>query len=204
MLRQVGDLTLFQNFLRALAARSGQILNMTDIARDLGVSVNTLKAWLSILESTFQVIILRPYFKNIGKRLVKSPKVYFTDVGILCYLVGLKDPVHAASGPMGGTIFETAVISEILKTIIHRGEEPQIYFWRTSTGKEVDLIIQMEGKLVPIEIKLSATPKPAIADSIKVFQEDYKELSTTGYIIHPGEVHLPLGKNVEALPFNFL
>ena len=204
MLKQIGDLTLFQNFFRALAARSGQLLNLTDISRDLGIAVNTVKAWLSILESTFQVVILRPYFNNIGKRLVKSPKVYFTDVGILCYLVGLKDPDHAASGPMGGTIFETAVISEIIKTIIHRGEEPQIYFWRTSSGKKVDVIIQREGKLVPIEIKLSSTPKPVMADNIKIFQEDYKEISTTGYVIHPGDIHLPLGENVEALPFGLL
>jgi len=107
-LRNVGDLTQFQNFLRALAARSAQLLNLSELARDLGVAVNTAKTWLSVLEATYQVIVLRPYFANIGKRLVKTPKVYFTDVGTLCYLVGLRDPEHAASGPMGGAIMETA------------------------------------------------------------------------------------------------
>lgn len=102
--RQVDDLSQFQNFLRALAARSAQLLNLTDVARDLGVAVNTTKAWLSVMEATYQVIVLRPYFANIGKRLVKTPKVYFSDVGTLCYLTGLKDPEHAASGPMGGAI----------------------------------------------------------------------------------------------------
>lgn len=101
-LRQVGDLRSFQSFLRSLAARAGQLLNLTDVARDLGLAVNTAKAWLSALEATFQVIVLRPYHANVGKRLVKTPKVYFTDTGMLCYLAGLKDPAHAAAGPLGG------------------------------------------------------------------------------------------------------
>ena len=123
-MRQVGDLTQYQNFLRVLAARSAQLLNLTDVARDLGVAVNTVKAWLSVLEATYQVIIVRPYFANVGKRLVKTPKVYFTDVGTLCYLAGLKDPEHAAAGPMSGAIFETAVLSEIVRTLTHRGMDP--------------------------------------------------------------------------------
>ena len=100
-LRQVGDLTQFQDFLRTLAARSGQLLNLSDVARDLGIAVNTAKAWLSALEASFQVMIVRPYFANIGKRLVKTPKVYFTDTGTLCFLTGLRDPDHAALGPLG-------------------------------------------------------------------------------------------------------
>lgn len=100
-LRNIGDLALFRTFLRALAARSGQILNLSNLARDVGVSVNSAKNWISILEVGFQIFILRPYFANIGKRLVKSPKVYFTDTGLLCYLVGLRDTERAASGPMG-------------------------------------------------------------------------------------------------------
>ena len=101
MLRQVGDLTQYQLFLRAIAARSGQLLNMTSLGRDLGIAVNTVKAWLSILEATYQVTVLRPYPANVGKRLVKTPKVYFSDVGTLCYLVGLKDPIHAMSRSNG-------------------------------------------------------------------------------------------------------
>ena len=159
-IRQVGDLTLFQNFLRTIAARSGQLLKLTGLARDLGVAVNTVKAWLSVLEATFQVIVLRPYFANVGKRLVKTPKVYFTDTGTLCYLAGLRDPEHAASGPMGGAIFESAVLSEVLKTFVHRGEDPQVYFWRTSYGAEVDIVVEAAGKLIPIEVKLTSTPRP--------------------------------------------
>ena len=200
-LRQVGDLSQFQDFIRILAARSAQLLNLTDVARDLGVAVNTAKAWLSVLEATYQVIVLRPYFANVGKRLIKTPKVYFTDVGTLCYLVGLRDPEHAASGPMGGAIMETAVLSEIVKTLTHRGIDPQVYFWRTIAGTEVDFVVEAGGKLVPIEVKLSATPRPAMASAIKTFQKDFGDKAMPGYVVHPGDIMLPLGSGVTALPF---
>ena len=200
-LRQVGDLTQYQNFLRVLAARSAQLVNLTDVARDLGVAVNTIKAWLSVLEAAYQVTVLRPYFANVGKRLVKTPKVYFTDVGTLCYLAGLKDPAHAASGPMGGAIMETAVLSEIFKTLTHRGIDPQIYFWRTLAGTEVDFVVEATTGLVAIEVKLSATPRPAMATAIKTFQRDMKSVAMHGYVVHPGDIHLPLSPDVTALPF---
>jgi predicted AAA+ superfamily ATPase len=203
-LRQVGDLTLFQNFLRALAARSGQLLNLTEMARDLGLAVNTIKAWLSILEATFQVIVLRPYYGNIGKRLVKTPKVYFMDTGTLCHLTGLKDPEHAASGPMGGVIFETAVLTEIIKTLVHRGEVPQVYFWRTSSGSEVDIVVDAGRKLIPFEVKLSSTPRPAMAKGILTFQRDFGEKAAPGFVVHPGDSRLPLARDVTALPFQEL
>ena len=200
-LRQVGDLTQYQNFLRVLAARSAQLVNLTDVARDLGVAVNTIKAWLSVLEATYQVIVLRPYFANVGKRLVKTPKVYFTDVGTLCYLAGLKDPAHAASGPMGGAIMETAVLSEIVKTLTHRGIDPQVYFWRTLAGTEVDFLVEAAAGIVAIEVKLSATPRLAMAAAIKTFQGDMKSAAMHGYVVHPGDIRLPLGPGVTAIPF---
>jgi uncharacterized protein len=203
-LRQVGDLVSFQSFLRVLAARSGQLLNLTDVARDLGVAVNTAKAWLSVLEATYQVIVLRPYHANIGKRLVKTPKVYFTDTGLLCYLAGLKDPDHAAAGPLGGPIFETAVLLEIVKTFASRGEEPLVYFWRTSTGVEVDFIVETGGRLIPIEVKLSATPRPAMANGIRAFQADLGEKAAGGFVVHPGDVKLPMAPRVTALPYGAL
>lgn len=203
-LRQIGDLTQFQNFLRTLAARSGGLLHLSDLSRDLGVAVNTAKAWLSVLEATYQVIVLRPYFANVGKRLVKTPKVYFTDVGTLCYLAGLKDPEHAASGPMGGAILETAAVAEIYKTLIHRGVDPRMYFWRTSTGVEVDIVIGSGRKLVPLEVKLSSTPRPAMAGGIKTFQEDFKDRALPGYVLHTGDIRLPLGSGATALPFTEL
>ncbi len=203
-LRQVGDLTQFQSFLRMLAARSAQLLNLADLARDLGLALNTVKSWLSVLEATYQVTILRPYFANVGKRLVKRPKVYFTDVGMLCYLAGLRAPGHAASGPMGGAIVETAVLSEIIRTLAHRGLEPQVYFWRTSSGTEVDFVIDTGKKLVPVEVKLSATPRPGMASGIRAFRQDLGARAAKGYLVHLGKAHLPMGRDAVALPFGEL
>ena len=203
-IRQVGDLTQFQNLLRVLAARSGQLLNLADVGRDLGVALNTVKAWLSVLEATCQVVVLRPYYANVGKRLVKTPKVYFTDVGTLCYLAGLRDPGHAAAGPLGGAIMETAVLGEIVKTLTHRGEAPRVYFWRTAAGSEIDLVVESEGRLVPVEVKLSATPRPAMANPIRAFRRDFGERALPGCVVHPGDLSLPLGEGVTALPFTEL
>lgn len=203
-MRQIGDLTLFQSFLRTLAARSGQILDLSGLSRDIGVAVNTAKAWLSLLEASFQVLILRPYFANIGKRLVKSPKVYFLDTGILCYLVGLKDPDHAARGPMGGTLFETAVVSELFKTLAHRGEEPRIYFWRTAAGAEVDIIVEAGNSLIPLEVKLTGTPRPEMAKSVVAFRNDFPAKRMPCYVVHTGTSLLPLAPSVTALPYRSL
>lgn len=204
-LRQIGDLSQFQIFLRALAARSGAILNLSELARDVGIAVNSAKAWLAVLEATFQVVLLRPYHANIQKRLVKSPKVYFTDVGTLCYLVGLRDAAHAAKGPMGGAIFETAVHAEIWKSIVHRGEEPRMYFWRPQAGIEVDFLVETAGGLVPIEAKLSATPRPEMARGIAELRKDLgARVAAEGYVVHPGDVRLPLGDGTTALPFDEL
>lgn len=203
-IRQAGDLSQFQIFFRALAARSAHLLNLSDLSKDLGVALNTVKSWLSVLEATYQVIILRRYFANVGKRLVKTPKVYFTDVETLCYLTGLKDPRYAASGPMGGAIMETAVLSEIVKTLTHRGIEPHVYFCRTSAGVEVDIVVESAGKLIPIEVKLSATPRPQMTSSIKTFRKDFAEKAASGCIVHSGTVRLPLGPGVATLPFSQL
>jgi hypothetical protein len=203
-LRQIGDLTQFQLFLRALAARSAQLLNLSELARDLGVAVNTAKAWLSVLEATFQVFLLRPYFANLGKRLVKTPRVYFTDVGTLCYLVGLRAVEHAMSGPMAGAILETAVVGEIFRALLHRGEEPRLYFWRTSTGVEVDLVVDTGPALVPVEVKVSATPSLPMCRGIERFRADHAKRAARGYVIHPGDVTLPLGGQATALPFGHL
>lgn len=197
-LRQIGDLTQFQMFLKSVAARSGQLFQISDIAKDLGIAVNTVKAWLGVLEATHQIVVVRPYFANISKRLVKTPKIYFTDVGILCYLTGYKDVNHLMSGPMAGPAVETFVFSELYKRILGQGRDPEIYFWRTSAGSEVDFLIKDQGKLIPLEVKASSTPKPSMADGIISFQNDMG--SSKGYLIHLGEVTLPLGKDIIALP----
>jgi len=203
-IRQVGDLSQFQVFLRALAARSAQLLNMADLARDLGLALNTVKAWISVLEASYQIIVLRPYYANIGRRLVKTPKVYFTDTGTLCSLTRLKDPEHAAAGPLGGAIMETAVLMEIVKGLTNRGAEPHIYFWRTADGLEVDIVAEDAQRLVPIEVKLSATPRSAMAATLKSFREGFGDSAGPGYVVHPGGTRLPLGDGITALPFGEL
>jgi predicted AAA+ superfamily ATPase len=199
-LRNIGDLTLFQTFLRSLAARSAGLLNLSDLARDIGVAVNTVRDWLAVLEASFQVFLLRPYYVNLGKRLVKAPKIYFTDTGLLCYLVGLRDAEHAAAGPMGGALLENLVVAELFKTGLHRGEELALYFWRTAAGAEVDLIVETQSGLIPIEIKAAATARPEMAREIATFRRDFADRATNGYVIHPGPAALPLGGGVLAWP----
>lgn len=199
-LRAIGDLTLFQNFLRSLASRAAGLLNLSDLARDVGIAVNTARDWLAVLEASFQVFLLRPYFVHLGKRLVKAPKVYFTDTGLLCYLVGLREAEHAAAGPMAGALMENLVVAELYKTYLHRGEEPAIYFWRTAAGSEVDVIVEHQTRLIPLEIKTSATPRPDMAREIVAFQRDFGDRAAGGYVVHPGRTVLPLGGGTLAWP----
>jgi hypothetical protein len=202
-LRQVGDLTQFQNFLRALGARHGQLFNASEIARDLGLAVNTVKAWLSVLETSYQVTILRPYYRNAGKRLVKTPKVYFTDPGVLCYLAGIQTQEQALGSPLGGPLFEGVVLGELVKAQVNQGQEPRVYFWRTAAGMEVDFIVENAGRCIPIEAKLSSTPRPKMASGIEAFVRDFPE-SEKGFVVHSGDVVLPLGEHALALPVHLL
>jgi len=210
--RQVGDLMAFQSFLRLLAARSGQILNMTGIATELGLTLNTVKAWISVLLTSYQIIVLQPYHANLGKRLVKRPKVYFTDTGTLCYLVGLRDPLHAMQGPMAGAIMETAVVAELTKAYLHSGDEPRLAFWRTARGSEVDIVVEDQLRLYPIEVKASATPRPEMTRGIA---ELARTLAATkaqglrpsvqpGYVVYAGDRVVLLGRGVTGLPLGSL
>ena len=203
-LRQIGDLGRFRSFLKAIAARTGQLLNLSDIARDLGVVMNTAKTWLSILEATHQVFVVRSYFANLGKRLVKSSKVYFTDLGTLCHLTGLKDPDHAAAGPLAGPLMEAAVLGEIVKTLTHRGERPEIYFWRTAAGVEVDFVVEADGTIIPIEVKTTATPRPRMVHGIRTLRKGLGERCGPGFLIHTGEERLPMGAGIMAVGFSEL
>ena len=199
-LRQVGDLGQFQSFVKATAARSGQLLNLSELARDLGIAVNTAKLWISVLEASFQVLVVRPYFANVGKRLVKSPKLYWLDTGLLSHLVGLRDGEHAAQGPMSGALFETFVVSEVHRSLTHAGTAATLWFWRTATGSEVDLIVEHEGTLVPLEIKATLTPRPAMAAGIEALKRDLGARVAPGYVVHLGDATHPLGPNATALP----
>ncbi|MEK7544890.1 MAG: ATP-binding protein [Patescibacteria group bacterium] len=159
----VTDLTLFERFLRLVAIRTGQILNMSDLARDTGISVPTVRRWLSILQASYQVYLLEPFHINLSKRLVKAPKIYFADTALASYLMGIHDPAVLNQGLFLGPLFETAVVLEHLKWASFSGEHPAFSYFRTNDGLEVDLFIETGGKIHAREIKTSRTLNPLLA-----------------------------------------
>ena len=158
-LTQVGDQVAFVRFLRACAARTAQLLNLSELARDVDVSLPTAKHWLSILEATGQVHLLRPYHSNVTKRLVKTPKLYFLDTGLCAYLTEWSTPETLAAGAMNGAIFETYALGEILKSWWFRMRRPNLYFYRDRDGREIDFLFVQDGTLYPLEAKRAATPR---------------------------------------------
>jgi predicted AAA+ superfamily ATPase len=167
----VGDEIAFLTFIKVAAARTGQELNYTDIAKDVGISQPTAKKWLSVLRASGIVYLLQPYFRNTIKRLIKTPKMYFLDTGLAAYLAGWTTPEALSTGAAAGAFFETFVISEILKSYYHNGEQPQLYFFRDEKGSEIDLLIHRDGKFHPIEIKKHATPDRSDISSFKIFEK---------------------------------
>jgi predicted AAA+ superfamily ATPase len=151
------DLDRFQQFLLLLAGRIGQVVNYTALSNDIGVSSTTIKSWISALKASFLVFSLPPFHENIRKRVVKSPKIYFTDSGLACFMLGIENAEQAARDPLRGPLYENLVILEILKARLNRGMRPELYFYRDSHGNEVDLIIRSGRQLLPIEIKSGAT-----------------------------------------------
>ena len=153
----VGDTEAFGRFIRLCAGRCGQLLNMSSLAADCGISSATVKRWLSMLEASYLVLLLRPHHKSFRKRLVKAPKLYFLDSGLLCYLLRIRHSEDLRIHALRGAVFESWVISELLKDFYNSGHEPDMYFWRDSTGHEIDIIIDFGAKLLPIEIKSGQT-----------------------------------------------
>jgi len=204
-LANVGDLRNFQQFIRLLASRCAQILNMTSLSKDLGISVNTIKRWISILEASQIIFLLPPYYRNLGKRIVKSPKIYFLDVGLVCYLTGVQTENHLLNGPMAGPLFENFVIQEIVKCYCNRGKRANIFFLRTHNQLEIDLIIEKHLEIHPIEIKLSKTLYTGMARPIERFIKSFSGLKVnTGTIVSLADETIPITKNVASLTLNLL
>jgi predicted AAA+ superfamily ATPase len=153
----VRDLSLFQRFLKMCAARSGQLLNLSALAADCGISHVTARDWLSVLEASYVVYLLRPHHQNFGKRLVKMPKLYFLDTGLMAYLLGIRDANTLATHASRGALFETLVVSEWVKRQFNAGQVAELYFWRDNVGHEVDLLIPQGNQFMPVEIKSGAT-----------------------------------------------
>ncbi|HQG33758.1 MAG TPA: ATP-binding protein [Syntrophales bacterium] len=153
----VRDLSSFQRFVRMCAARTGQLLNLSSLANDCGITHNTARSWLSVLEASYLVFTLMPYYRNFNKRLVKTPKLYFFDTGLAAWLLGIQNPEQLSIHPMRGPLFESLVISELIKDKYNQGLATNLYFWRDSTGNEIDVIIDEGGKVMPLEIKSGQT-----------------------------------------------
>lgn len=153
----IKDLAVFSRFLRLCAGRTGQILNASSLATDAGINHNTARSWLSLLEASFIITLLQPHFNNLNKRLIKAPKLYFWDVGLACHLLGIERAEQVASHPLVGPLFETFVVTELMKQRLNRVREPKLYYWRDNAGHEVDLLHESGDDLVPIEIKSGAT-----------------------------------------------
>lgn len=186
-IKQVVDLSAFQRFIRLCAGRVGQLLNMSSLSNDCGISVNTVKSWISLLEATYILFLLRPYHKNFSKRIIKSPKLYFYDTGLVCSLLGIYSAKELKTNYLRGNIFESFAISELLKIFYNQRKIPNIYFWRDRTGNEIDCLIERAGKLTPIEIKSSKTISPDFFTGLKYFNDIANLDNNRSYLIYTGE-----------------
>jgi len=185
-LKNVSDLNTFQKFLKLCAGRTGQMLNLTSLGNDCGISHNTAKAWISILEASYIVHLLRPYHINFNKRLVKMPKLYFYDTGLVCSLLGIKSAQQLTAHYLRGSIFETMIISEIIKTRLNEGNEPDTYFWRDKLGNEIDCVIENANELIKVEIKSGKTINEDFFAGLRYWSKVSGGDSKHSYLIYGG------------------
>ncbi len=188
----VKNLIQFERFVTLLAGRVGQVVNFTSLANETGVSVPTISAWLSALEASFLVFRLPPHFANVAKRVVKAPKIYFTDVGLATYLLGIENPLQMTAHPLRGSLFENMVVADIRKSFTNRGREPRMAFYRTEKGFEVDLIISASGHVVPIEIKSSMTFGKNLVHNLELYC-DADKAARKPKLIYDGEAMKDFG-----------
>ncbi len=200
---KVRDLNAFQRFLRMCAARVGQLLNLSSLAADCGITHNTAAAWVSILEASYIVFLLRPHFVNFNKRLVKMPKLYFLDTGLCAWLLGIRDGEQLAFHAQRGALFENLAVSEFLKARFNRGQQADLYFWRDSKGLEVDLLLEDGVNLTPVEIKAGQTVADDFFSSLKKWCALSGKATRPALLIYGGDRELVNG-NVVILPWRRL
>lgn len=186
-LLNIQDLSIFQRFLRLCAGRCGQLLNLSALAGEAGIAQGTARAWLSVLEASDLVFLLPPYHRNFGKRLVKTPKLYFVDVGLAAWLLGIRDSAVLAVHPMRGALFETLIVSEFLKARCNAGQPADLWFWRDNNGLEADLVFELGNRLQTVEIKSGHTPT---TDYIRAGQKSARFAGAEAlmpWLIHGGD-----------------
>lgn len=170
-LQNVHNLDLFTRFLKLCAGRVGQLLNLTNLANECGISVNTARSWLSVLETSYILFLLKPHHQNFNKRLIKMPKLYFYDTGLLCYFLGLESESQSPFHYLHGEMFENLIIAEIFKFRIHQGQQPSCFFWRDSKGNEIDCLLEWGTQLIPLEIKSTRTMNPKFWRGIQYWEK---------------------------------
>lgn len=190
---QLKDLSQFERFIRICAGRVGQEINLQQIGGEVGISSHTVKEWISILEASFIVLRLQPYFENFGKRLTKSSKLYFCDVGLATYLLGIENETQISRDPLRGHLVENLILLELIKTRVNRGLDPQLYYYRDVQKNEVDVIFKQGHDLIPIEIKASRTYHSEFLRSIQFFQKLVGDRAPKGYLIYSGDQEQKIG-----------
>lgn len=199
----IADIAAFHKFMQIAAARTGQLINYADMARDVGMSENTIKTWLNVLHASGIVYLLQPYFNNRTKRLVKTPKLYFMDTGLCAYLTGWLNADVLERGAMSGAMLETWVISEIIKSYLHQGRTPRVYFYRDKDKREVDLLIEENGTLYPVEIKKSASLQNIGFKGFGMLEALGAPIGHGG-VVCMTSVLVAISDNVDALPVGYL
>lgn len=197
----IKDIHVFETFLKLLAGRVGQLVNYNSLASDTGVSAVTIANWLSALEASFMVFRLNPYFENLGKRVIKSPKIYFTEPGLACYLLGIEDVSQVGRDPLLGNLFENMVVMEAVKARYNKGLDANLYFFRDSNHYEIDLLWKKDGSLFPVEIKSALTWNESFTKNINRFK---KGISTKnkGCVVYGGELNFTTRDDVMVTGFD--
>ncbi|MCD6660610.1 MAG: ATP-binding protein [Lentimicrobium sp.] len=197
----IKDIHVFETFLKLLAGRVGQLVNYNSLASDTGVSAVTIANWLSALEASFIVFRLNPYFENLGKRVIKSPKIYFTEPGLACYLLGIEDVTQVGRDPLLGNLFENMVVMEAVKARYNKGLDANLYFFRDSNHYEIDLLWKKDGSLFPVEIKSALTWNESFTKNINRFK---KGISTKnkGCVVYGGELNFTTRDDVMVTGFD--
>lgn len=186
-LKNIHDLGTFQTFIKMCASRTGQLLDLTSIGNDCGISHNTVKDWINILEASFIIFLLRPHFKNFNKRLVKTSKIFFYDTGLLCHLLGIESPEQIKTHYLRGGIFESFIMSECFKIRTNQNKDPNLYFWRDSYGHEVDCILENGVQLKAVEIKSSKTINNSFFEGLNYWNTLSQNPRENSYVIYAGD-----------------
>lgn len=200
-LSQIDNLHVFEKFVRILATRTGQLMNYNSISNDIGVSQPTIRKWISLLKASYIIFLLPPFFRNIGKRLIKTPKVYFYDVGLASYLLGIENSKQIEHHPLRGNLFENFIVMELLKERYNQAMGSNLFFFRDRTGNEVDIVLQGANSLTPVEIKVAETFNTSLTRNIALFQKLFSTETKNPTIIYNGaEKHSY--KNISVTPWS--